>query len=207
MARGVHYCLGTRCAEQPEVTAHAMSYRYRATSTSLSSPRADLGRGDEHGVSLDTQLDPRTRQENLPANTRSPMHKSVLIVDDDQGIREIFAEALRLAGYSVHTAANGKAALDLLATLEPPCLILLDMMMPIMNGEEFRRQQLADPILSTIPVVVITAAQDSEEKARKLDAEEGLAKPIQFDTLSAVARRFCGVASGLNDWTSDKRKT
>lgn len=126
------------------------------------------------------------------------MHKSVLIVDDDQDIREVFAEALRLVGYSVHTAANGKAALELLSTLtlEPPCLILLDMMMPIMNGEEFRKQQIADPVLSKIPVVVITAGRDAEQKARSLGAEIGLAKPIQFDVLSAVARRFCGDAIG-----------
>ncbi|MCW8194518.1 response regulator [Proteobacteria bacterium 005FR1] len=132
------------------------------------------------------------------------MHKSVLIVDDDPGIRETFAEALMLAGYSVRTAANGKTALDLLATLEPPGLILLDMMMPIMNGEEFRKHQLADPVLSTIPVVVITAAQDAEQKARKLGAEAGLAKPIQFDNLSAVARKFCGHTSGLSDGAPDE---
>lgn len=124
------------------------------------------------------------------------MHKSVLIVDDDQDIREVFAEALRLVGYSVHTAANGRVALELLSTLKPPCLILLDMMMPIMNGEEFRKRQLTDPALSTIPVVVITAGRDAEQKARSLGAADGLAKPIQLDVLSAVMRKFCGDAVG-----------
>lgn len=124
------------------------------------------------------------------------MHKTVLIVDDDQGIREIFAEALKLMGYSVQMAAHGKAALELLSTSEPPCLILLDMMMPVMNGEEFRQQQLADPLLSAVPVVVVTAGRDAEAKARSLGAQAGLAKPLQFDILSEVVRNICGMPPG-----------
>lgn len=124
------------------------------------------------------------------------MHKSVLIVDDDNDIREVFADALRLIGYSVHTAANGKAALELLSESEPPCLILLDMMMPVMNGQEFRKRQLVDPALSKIPVVVITAGRDAEQKARSLGVEHGLAKPVQLDELYEVVSKFCG--DGVN---------
>lgn len=121
---------------------------------------------------------------------------SVLIVDDDDDIRETFADALRFVGYPVLTAPNGKAALDLLAKVEaPPCLILLDMMMPVMDGEEFRKHQLANSELAEIPVVVISADRDALQQAMLLGAADGLSKPIQFDALSNVARKYCGEAA------------
>ena len=123
------------------------------------------------------------------------MAGSILIVDDDNDIRETFAEALRMVGYVVHTAPDGKAALEMLAELAPPCLILLDLMMPIMNGEEFRKRQVVSPVLAKIPVVVITADRDAQQKAMRIGVTEGLSKPIDFESLSNVARKYCGAAA------------
>lgn len=120
---------------------------------------------------------------------------SILIVDDDSDIRDTFAEALRMVGYVVNTAPDGKAALEMLTALAPPCLILLDLMMPIMNGEEFRRQQMSNPALAKIPVVVITADRNAQQKAVSIGVTEGLSKPIDFESLSDVARRYCGEAA------------
>lgn len=120
---------------------------------------------------------------------------NILIVDDDNDIRETFAEALRMVGYVVHTAPDGKAALEMLAVLAPPCLILLDLMMPIMNGEEFRKRQLVNPELAKIPVVVITADRDAQQKAMSIGVTEGLSKPIDLESLSDVARKYCGAAA------------
>ena len=119
---------------------------------------------------------------------------SILIIDDDNDIRETFAEALRMVGYEVHTAPEGKTALELLGAVTPPCLILLDLMMPTMNGEEFRRQQLTSPVLSKIPVVLITADRHAHQKALSLGVAEGLSKPIDFEALSDIARKYCGEA-------------
>lgn len=120
---------------------------------------------------------------------------SILIVDDDNDIRDTFAEALRMIGYVVHTAPNGKTALEMLAGLAPPCLILLDLMMPVMNGEEFRKQQLVNAKLSKIPVVLITADRNAQQKALSMGVTEGLSKPIDFESLSDVARKYCGEAA------------
>ena len=112
----------------------------------------------------------------------------VLVVDDDDGIREALCELLADAGHAAVSVANGQAALDYLRSSgQVPCLILLDLMMPIMDGETFRRQQLADPTLRTIPVVLLTAA--GREAAAKVPADGVLLKPVTLDdTLAAIAR-------------------
>jgi CheY-like chemotaxis protein len=90
--------------------------------------------------------------------------KRVLVVEDEDVIRETFGLALELEGYKVFTAANGKEALDLLSKIPAPCLILLDLMMPVMNGWEFIEAVQKDASLSTIPVVVVTAYGDQAKK-------------------------------------------
>src|SRR4051812_17075886 len=81
----------------------------------------------------------------------------VLVVDDDRPLREALSDGLALEGYEVVSVADGQAALDHLSRGERPCLILLDLMMPIMDGKTFRRAMLDDLTLPEIPVVVITA--------------------------------------------------
>jgi CheY-like chemotaxis protein len=118
------------------------------------------------------------------------MHtSSVLIIDDEEGIRETFRMALELEGYDVHAAANGKEALEALEQMRRPCLILVDLMMPIMNGWEFTAAVGNDAQLSTIPIVVVTAFAD---KAQGVLAHDVLRKPISLDALLAVVHQYCG---------------
>lgn len=113
----------------------------------------------------------------------------VLIVDDDQDIRETMQIILRLDGYCVRTAADGADALAQLRSGVRPRLILLDLMMPRLNGFEFRAEQVADPELCAIPVIALTGAGNADAKAASLGIE-GLKKPVPLDTLLATVRRF-----------------
>jgi CheY-like chemotaxis protein len=112
----------------------------------------------------------------------------VLVVEDDVEIRESLVDMLDDAGFAASGAANGRLALDYLAVAPPPSLIILDLMMPVMDGAAFRLRQLADPALALIPVVVITAARDPAACARALRANHVLAKPLQIDRLLQIAR-------------------
>jgi CheY-like chemotaxis protein len=118
--------------------------------------------------------------------------KVVLVVDDDKAIRESLAELIEEEGYAVITATNGRDALAKLRADPPrrPCLILLDLMMPVMNGPEFYREQQNDPDLSSIPVVVISADGNVSTKAKPFGGEF-LAKPIRFDTVLKTIERHC----------------
>lgn len=113
-------------------------------------------------------------------------------MDDDHDIRESLIDAFGLLGYTAHGAANGQEAMDRLKSAEPPCLILLDLMMPVMSGQEFREHQMKDPKLAKIPVVVITADGHAGQKAEKMQAAAGLSKPLDFDALCVVAEKYCG---------------
>jgi CheY-like chemotaxis protein len=121
------------------------------------------------------------------------MGHRVLVVDDDPDIRETVIEVLEENGHRALGAANGKEALARLrASDELPCLILLDLMMPTMNGQEFRAEQLKDPALKPIPVIVISAFRDAAEKAAELDAAGHLDKPVHLDELITLVDQFCG---------------
>jgi CheY-like chemotaxis protein len=115
----------------------------------------------------------------------------VMIVEDDIDVRESIEEVLADNDYRTVGVANGKEALDRLrAGLEQPCLILLDIMMPVMDGWQFRALQRKDPELGSIPVVVLTAHVDLEQTA-ELEAAACLKKPIRLDTLLDTVQRFC----------------
>ena len=113
---------------------------------------------------------------------------SVLIVEDDPGVRESIAAILREEGYDVEEAASGVAALDRLAHGRRPSLILLDLMMPEMDGIDFRRRQLADPAWRAIPIVIISARPDVERQAAQLHADGFLQKPMSFEELLHVVQ-------------------
>ena len=83
--------------------------------------------------------------------------KRILVVEDDADVREAIVSGLEHAGFEVVAAADGKMALDLLRHGIVPRAIILDLMMPVMDGWEFRRHQLADPTLAAIPVIVLSA--------------------------------------------------
>jgi signal transduction histidine kinase len=105
----------------------------------------------------------------------------LLLVEDDPSIRATLAEMLEDEGYAVSTATNGREALELLGRNAPPDLILLDLMMPIMDGWEFRVVQRADPLLAGIPLLAMSA--DLSAKARAIAADAYLRKPIDFPEL------------------------
>jgi CheY-like chemotaxis protein len=118
--------------------------------------------------------------------------KFVLVVDDDPDIRESLETVLGIHGHPVATAADGSEAIELLRREPaPPCLILLDLMMPGMNGFELRAELEADPLFADIPVIIITGAGVlADEKAGSLRAEI-LRKPFDLKALLSTVKRFC----------------
>jgi len=119
-----------------------------------------------------------------------PDGKTLLVVDDDTAIRESLADLLTDEGYAVVTAAHGGEALDRLRDGVRPCLILLDLMMPVMSGPEFYQAQQADPQLASIPVVIISADGNVRNKAQPYGGRY-LSKPVKIDTVLDTIERYC----------------
>jgi CheY-like chemotaxis protein len=120
-----------------------------------------------------------------------PTH-SVLIVDDDYAIRMMLTEALEDAGYHVMSAENGSQALTLLRELPtPPSVILLDLMMPVMNGWTFYMEQQADAQLAAIPVIILSARPNLQHEAFMMTVNEFLQKPVDIVSLLAIVDRYC----------------
>jgi DNA-binding response OmpR family regulator len=121
---------------------------------------------------------------------RAPMRPTILLVEDDDGIREPLALLLEEEGYDVRHARDGEVAFRALGTATTPALIVLDLMMPICNGVEFRQRQLASSFAS-IPVVVISAAADRIEDPELFSGCIVLRKPFAISSfLEAVAEHF-----------------
>ncbi len=115
---------------------------------------------------------------------------SVLIVEDDPDIRETLQHLLESSGYRAPAAGNGREALDILDSIERPCLILLDLMMPVMDGWAFLTALDQDERLAHLPIVIVSAYTD---KAMSLErAEQVLKKPVDIHALMAVVRQHCG---------------
>jgi CheY-like chemotaxis protein len=114
----------------------------------------------------------------------------VLLVEDDYETQEATRDVLRAMGHTVHVAANGRLALAYLEAHPPPGLILLDLMMPEMNGWEFRAAQRADPRFAAIPVVLVSAGSGIDEQARQLGVEVAIPKPVELGTLLAAVARY-----------------
>jgi CheY-like chemotaxis protein len=119
----------------------------------------------------------------------------ILIVDDDAEIRFVLSELLSDEGYTVAQAANRREALAYLQSAHPlPCVILLDMMMPLMNDWHFLHARQRDRVLQPIPVVLISAYRALAEAAASLGVQQALAKPIDLDRLLATVQRYCSGA-------------
>lgn len=124
------------------------------------------------------------------------MSHCVLVVDDDPDIRDTVIEILEERGHEAVGVANGNEALATLQKLdEDPCLILLDLMMPGMDGRTFREAQLQDPKLAAIPVVVVSAFRDVETTATELGVAGHVKKPVSLKELMEVIEKFCPPAS------------
>jgi len=117
---------------------------------------------------------------------------TILIVDDDAGIRQLLVLFLEHKGYTATTVANGLEALNQLQAAQPlPLLILLDLMMPVMDGATFRLAQLSDSRIAAIPVVVLSAAENIAAQAPLLTADAYIPKPIEFDSLLQIVEQYC----------------
>lgn len=119
---------------------------------------------------------------------------NILVVEDNDDVREMMAVTLELEGHEVSTATNGRDALNKLRHGHRPCVILLDLMMPVMNGWEFRQAIENDPNLRGVPVVIISAA--TAELVHKTTATAYLPKPLNMDQLLHVVGGFCDDRTG-----------
>ena len=113
---------------------------------------------------------------------------TVLIAEDDAAIRDGLSMSLEIEGYRVLTASNGREALELLPTLQPPCLLLLDLLMPEMNGWELLEAKNRDPALAEIPVVVLSATQRKQLPG----VAAFVPKPYELDKVIGAIREHCG---------------
>ncbi len=117
--------------------------------------------------------------------------RRILLIEDEPDTREAVESLLRLYGFEVETAENGRAGLAALSDGPLPCVIVLDLMMPDMDGREFRKHQLKDPRWAAIPVVVHSGHYDVSAAAAQLGVAAFLVKPISVDALLAVLDRVC----------------
>jgi CheY-like chemotaxis protein len=126
-------------------------------------------------------------------NTPMVVAKLILLVEDDVDLAHITAEVLEAEGYQVAIAANGHEALAHLRTTQPPALILLDMMMPVMDGWKFREELQGMPEVASIPIVTLTADGDARGKAASIGAAGHLSKPVTINSLLDEIERICGL--------------
>ena len=119
------------------------------------------------------------------------MEAMILLVEDDFVLRSSLSEFLTAEGFRVDCCADGREAFRRLHAPPKPNLILLDIMLPYLDGFELRALQRKSPLIANIPVVVISAFRALAESAAPLGAQEALAKPIDLDHLLATIQRYC----------------
>ncbi len=115
----------------------------------------------------------------------------ILVIDDHPDIRDGLAAVLASEGFVVETATNGREALNALHEGLRPSLILMDLMMPVMNGFEFRAEQLRTPEIAQIPVIAYSGVMNPRHVADKLQAAAYIEKPEDIECVIALVRRYC----------------
>ena len=120
---------------------------------------------------------------------------TILVIEDDSAVREMLVQTLEEEGFVAVSAADGMEALRYLQTSSRlPCVILLDLMMPRMNGWQFREIQQSHPAIGSIPVVVLSARPDVRAHHTAITVDGYLPKPVNFDLLMKFIRRYCSDA-------------
>lgn len=123
---------------------------------------------------------------------RKQNKKFIFIVEDSADIRDLVKLLYVGEGYHVETSTEGREAIQKLQSLnELPSFILLDLMMPGMDGYQFRKLQEIDPDFAEVPVVVMTADSNAEARAISLGAKGYIKKPVNVTDLLKIAERFC----------------
>jgi CheY-like chemotaxis protein len=120
----------------------------------------------------------------------------ILVVDDDKLIRDSLVELLEDNGCSAVGASNGQQAMDVLLTGNGTCLILLDLMMPVMDGRAFREEQVKREEIADIPVVLISAFGDLRNNARAMQVEGFLQKPLNVADILELVEKYCTCSAG-----------
>ena len=126
----------------------------------------------------------------MPAESIAPHRCSVLVVDDDPEIRELLRVALTGDGYQVSGVGNGRDALHHLRSHADTCINVLDLLLPVMDGVQFRAAQLRDRSLAWIPVVVMSAVDDDGRRAREVGARRFIRKPLNLDEVRNAVRHI-----------------
>ena len=127
-------------------------------------------------------------KDPVTARAASPV-STMLLVEDDDAIRESVSECLVLEGYDVALAVNGAEALDWLERGDRPAVVLLDMIMPVMTGTELLVRMRKNPVLASVPVVLMTAAMQNEPASSF--AQASLPKPFDLAELLRTVAQFC----------------
>ncbi len=135
----------------------------------------------------------RTERHRRSGERRRPMatNETVLLVDDDAEVREQLAFLLGRRGHRVLTAKHGLDAIEVLRKTGPPCLMILDLMMPVMDGWTLRRELLREAVWADIPVVLLSGVADIDDEAKELCAVDYLEKPIDLERLYRIVADFC----------------
>lgn len=118
------------------------------------------------------------------------MSKRILVVEDDHSIRELLVELLQSEGYEVGSATNGLEGLRYLEVETHPDLILIDLMMPVMDGYSFRLEQMKHAVWSKIPVVVMSAEANAKDKMKQFGITTFLSKPVELESILKAVEQF-----------------
>lgn len=121
---------------------------------------------------------------------RGTVMKTILLIEDDNDIRDTIGRLLRMTGYDVRSAANGQEGLERLREAPRPDLVLLDLMMPVKNGYEYAHEHRLDPNAFLVPIVVLSADRDLDSKKGQIAADAFLKKPVDLSTLLSTVSSF-----------------